>query len=144
MISVPYFQPLDWVRCYHVIKAGPVSEPWDQRWREADCLPRLCWGLLVTIWPAAWREAPFEMKPSRHTQSPRLVDEDIGTLLDPAMEAGMTLIFQGKSGKILLCLFHLSPRVPTGTLRPNELQHARLPCLSPTLWACSNLCPLSR
>lgn len=41
------------------------------------------------------------MKPSRHTQSPRLVDEDIGTLLDPAMEAGLTLIFQGKSGKIL-------------------------------------------
>lgn len=72
-----------------------------QRWREVDCLPRLCWGLLVTIWPAAWREATFEMKPSRHTQSPRLVDEDIGTLLDPAMEAGLTLIFQGKNEKIL-------------------------------------------
>lgn len=41
------------------------------------------------------------MKPSRHTQSPRLVDEDIGTLLDPAMEAGLTLIFQGKNEKIL-------------------------------------------
>ena len=26
---------------------------------------------------------------------------------------------------------------------PNELQHARLPCLSPTLGACSNSCPSS-
>lgn len=29
------------------------------------------------------------------------MDEDIGTLLDPAMEAGLTLIFQGKNEKIL-------------------------------------------
>ena len=41
------------------------------------------------------------MKPSRHTQSQSLVDEDIVTLLDPAMEAGLTLIFQGKNEKIL-------------------------------------------
>ena len=30
------------------------------------------------------------------------------------------------------------------SLRPNGLQHARLPCLSPTPGACSNSCPLSR
>ena len=30
------------------------------------------------------------------------------------------------------------------TLRPHELQHARLPCPSPSPWACSNSCPLSR
>lgn len=41
------------------------------------------------------------MKPRRRTQSPSLVDEDVGTLLDPAMEAGLTLIFQGKNEKIL-------------------------------------------
>ena len=29
------------------------------------------------------------------------------------------------------------------SLRPHELQHARLPCPSPTLGACSNLCPSS-
>ena len=30
------------------------------------------------------------------------------------------------------------------SLRPHELQHARPPCPSPTLRACSNSCPLSR
>ena len=30
------------------------------------------------------------------------------------------------------------------SLRPHGLQHARLPCPSPTPTACSNLCPLSR
>ena len=30
------------------------------------------------------------------------------------------------------------------TLRPHELQHARLPCTSPTPRVCSNLCPLSK
>ena len=27
---------------------------------------------------------------------------------------------------------------------PHELQHARLPCSSPSPWVCSNLCPLSQ
>ena len=30
------------------------------------------------------------------------------------------------------------------SLRPHELQHARLPCPSPIPWAYSNSCPLSR
>ena len=30
------------------------------------------------------------------------------------------------------------------SLRPHGLQHARLPCLSPTPRACSNSCPLNR
>ena len=29
------------------------------------------------------------------------------------------------------------------SLQPHELPHARLPCLSPFLWVCSNSCPLS-
>ena len=29
------------------------------------------------------------------------------------------------------------------TLQPHELQHTRLPCLLPSLWVCSNSCPLS-
>ena len=33
--------------------------------------------------------------------------------------------------------------VVSNSLRPHELQHARLPCPSPTPGACSNLCPLS-
>ena len=34
--------------------------------------------------------------------------------------------------------------VVSDSLRPYGLQHARLPCLSPTPGACSNSCPLSR
>ena len=34
--------------------------------------------------------------------------------------------------------------VMSNSLQPHGLQQARLPCLSPTLGACSNSCPLSR
>ena len=34
--------------------------------------------------------------------------------------------------------------VVSDSLQPHGLQHARLPCLSPTSGACSNSCPLSR
>ena len=37
-----------------------------------------------------------------------------------------------------------SRSVVSNSLRPHGLQHARLPCLSPTPRACSNLCPLSQ
>ena len=37
--------------------------------------------------------------------------------------------------------FHLS--VVSNSLRPHGLQHARLPCSSPTPGTCSNSCPLS-
>ena len=36
-----------------------------------------------------------------------------------------------------------SPSVPSDTLLPHGLQHARLPCLSPTPGACSDSCPSS-
>ena len=29
------------------------------------------------------------------------------------------------------------------SLQPHELPHTRLPCLSPSLWVCSNSCPLN-
>ena len=37
-----------------------------------------------------------------------------------------------------------SRSVMSNSLWPHGLQHARLPCPSPTPWACSNSCPLSR
>ena len=37
-----------------------------------------------------------------------------------------------------------SRSVVSDSLRPHGLQHARLPCLSPTPGACSNSCPLSQ
>ena len=41
------------------------------------------------------------------------------------------------------CLFLFSPSVVSDSLWPHGLQHARLPCPSPSPRACSNLCPLS-
>ena len=43
----------------------------------------------------------------------------------------------------MLFQFQFSRSVMSDSLQPHELQHARLPCPSPTLGACSNSCPLS-
>ena len=43
--------------------------------------------------------------------------------------------------KLLLLFIH---SVVSDSLWPHRLQHARLPCPSPSLRACSNSCPLSR
>ena len=42
------------------------------------------------------------------------------------------------------CSVQLSHSVMSDSLRPHGLQHARLPCPSPTHRACSNSCPSSR
>ena len=47
----------------------------------------------------------------------------------------------------LLLLYNtglFSGSVVSNSLQPHELQHARLPCTSPSPGACSNSCPLSR
>ena len=42
------------------------------------------------------------------------------------------------------CIHCCSVTVMSNSLRPHELQHARLPCPSLSLWVCSNSCPLSQ
>ena len=42
------------------------------------------------------------------------------------------------------CSVQFLHSVMSNSLRPHGPQHARLPCLSPTLGACSSLCPFSR
>ena len=42
------------------------------------------------------------------------------------------------------CSVQFSHSIMSDCLRPHGLQHARLPCPSPTLGACSNSCPLSQ
>ena len=42
------------------------------------------------------------------------------------------------------CIHQFSCSVVSNSLRPHGMQHARLPCLSPTCGGCSNSCPLSR
>ena len=43
-----------------------------------------------------------------------------------------------------ICSLQFSYLVVSNCLQPHGLQHARLPCPSPTPGACSNSCPLSR
>ena len=50
--------------------------------------------------------------------------------------------FLGLQGDQTLLLF--SHSVVSDSLQPHGLQHARLPCPSPTPGACSNSCPLSQ
>ena len=45
---------------------------------------------------------------------------------------------------VSLSVSHFSCSVMSNSLPPHGLQHARLPCPSPTPRACSNSCPLSR
>ena len=44
----------------------------------------------------------------------------------------------------ILFIFQFSCSVVSNSLGPHGLQHARLPCPSPTPGACSNSCPLNR
>ena len=44
----------------------------------------------------------------------------------------------------LICSIQFSHSVLSNSLWPHELQHARLPCPSPTPRTCSNSCPSSR
>ena len=44
---------------------------------------------------------------------------------------------------LLTCSVQFSHSVVSDSLRPQGLQHTRLPCPSPTPRACSNSCPLS-
>ena len=52
--------------------------------------------------------------------------------------------FKNKNQKLFKSLFlQFSHSVVSDSLQPHGLQHARLPCPSPTLWVYSNSCPLS-
>ena len=54
----------------------------------------------------------------------------------------MYLNWEGVTLNLLLLLFRHS--VVSDTSRPHGLQHARLPCLSPSTGVCSNSCPSSQ
>ena len=52
--------------------------------------------------------------------------------------------FQCKIGSLYLCFSQFSCLVVSYSLQPCGMQHARLPCPSPTPRACSSSCPLSQ
>ena len=51
-----------------------------------------------------------------------------------------SVILKITNDKVLLFSF----LVMSNSLQSHELQHSRLPCPSPSPWACSNSCPLSQ
>ena len=53
------------------------------------------------------------------------------------------LVFNFVKYFIIFCVVQFSRSVASDSLRPHGLQHARLPCPSPTPRAYSNSCPLS-
>ena len=81
-----------------------------------------------------WVAISFSMGlpwPRDQTKSPALLADSL--LSEPPGKPAHTL---------LLLLF--SQSVVSDSLQPRGLQHARLPCPSPSPGACSNSCPLSR
>ena len=62
--------------------------------------------------------------------------------LFPSCAISLLLQWPAQARVLLLLLFSCS--VVSDSLRPHGLQHARLPCPSPTPRVCSNSCPLSQ
>ena len=56
----------------------------------------------------------------------------------------LSIIYLSSSYLAIIYLFQLSHWVMSDSLRPHGLQHARLPCPSPTSGVYSNSCPLSQ
>ena len=52
--------------------------------------------------------------------------------------------YRTQRGKSFNGSVQFSHSIMSSSLQPHGLQHSRFPCLSPTLRACSNSCPLSR
>jgi len=69
-----------------------------------------------------------------------LSDPGIESLMSPALVEGFFTASITWEAKIN---FQFSHSVMSDSLQPHGLQHARLPCPSPTPGACSNLCPSS-
>ena len=76
---------------------------------------------------------------------PELPDRAICTISICTCDGGQT---RGNLLRVLHLISMLSlffgVSVVSGSLPPHRLQHARLPCSSPSPRACSNSCPLSR
>ena len=53
-------------------------------------------------------------------------------------------LFSSSSLSAIRCSVQFSHSVVSDSFRPHGLQHASLPCLSPTPGACSNSCPFSQ
>ena len=67
----------------------------------------------------------------------------LGTL--PTQDTRCHSVIDGRLGCYLFTkLVQFSRSVMSNILRPHGLQHARLPCPSPTPGACSDSCPLSQ
>ena len=105
----------------------------------------LQWVLVVGMWDLCWDMQDFQLP---HVGSSSL-------MLDwPwACELKYGVLATGPPRKSLFHFLIIFPyqyrsvssvAVMSDPLQPHGLQHARLPCPSPTPWACSNSCPSSQ
>ena len=67
-----------------------------------------------------------------------------GTWPSQHLDFGLLASRTGREKKLLSVSDQYSSSVMSDSLQPHGLQHARLPCPSPTPRACSNLCPSSQ
>ena len=109
--------------------------------------------LFVILWTVA-RQAPLSTGFSRQEYCSGLPCPSLGDLPDSGVEPVLltSLHWQVDSsplapaGKLRIYVsssVQFSRSVVSDSLRPYELQHARLPCSSPSPGAYSNSCPLS-
>ena len=143
---------------------------WHQQLRFNTFLPILTEKIklvvveLVTLLPLKPSSSQFSMQPSNHLMSIRphpspewilqrlsftlrikssfaLCGQDIYQEPIPDLVSGHVFLTSSSS---LLVLLLFSSSVMSNSLQPHGLQHARLPCPSPTPGTCSNSYPLNR
>ena len=152
----------------------PFKFPKSRAWSPWILPPATGWGLRIYLWDKNIQDVKKkntrceeESKPRASTQGrgrARTPFQDHATELSPppvtckifsfsvnsALESPLSsrgeefpaLMRKCWATTCFICLF--SHSVVSGSLQPHGLQHARLPCLSPTLGACSNSCPSSQ
>ena len=124
---------------------------------KSQCCPCACvlshfsrvW-LFATLWTIA-HQAPLSMIFARQTYWSRLPWLPPGHLPGPGIEPA-SLTSPALAGRFFTTsttweaqhYSQFSHSVVSDSLRPHELQHARPPCLSPTLGVHPNPCPLSQ
>ena len=120
----------------HGLQPTRLLRPWDflGRSTEVRCHCLLLWSIPIRL--KLKKQSVLIFKLNRQTNK---VSKNLFTLTF-VKDLDMATLFLGYH---LLYSVQFSHSVMSNSLRPHGLQHARLPCPSPTPEACSNSCPSS-
>ena len=112
---------------------GLVAQSCPTLWDPMNCRPQnsSVHGILQRR-ILEWVAIPF----SRESSQPR------GQTQVSCIAGGFFTVWA--TSKVSVQSAQFSHSVMSDSLQPHELQQAKLPCLLPTSWACSNSCPLSQ